>query len=185
MYGAVRAVDGDLSYGRRPAGRGGHPAAEELGVAVDVDEPQAGRARRPGPETSTRLPRASSMLSPALSGRSRVRSVPSGSITTSSSVPFVRTATMRPSSSGRYQRLPRTHSPPPVSASAGATGIGFPSPRRRRKRFQRPLGSSAKSSSPVPVHSGCSAAVVAISTTSPVPSVRAMRRAAFSQGMWG
>jgi hypothetical protein len=61
------------------------------------------------------------------------------SISTSSSSPFVRTATTRPSSSLPNQRVPSTQSGPPVSASAGATGCV-----RGRRTGARSRGSSGR-----------------------------------------
>src|SRR5690606_12331851 len=97
----------------------------------------------PAPDSSTRVPRTSSTLIPALSGTSSGTTCPEcGVITTTPSPPSVRTAMMRPSGSGWNHLVPSTHGGPPVSASAGATGTGgCPENGFSSRRFHQPEGS--------------------------------------------
>ena len=143
---------GSRRRARRPTGpakvtgreRGSHSGSrpdaaaqgDEGGRVVDIQQPEAaGRARARRRSAAPACPRTSRSSSEPESGMPSVRA-PVGSSTTSSSRPFVRTATMRPSSSGRNQRSPRFQSGPPVSASATASGVGI---RRRAPVQVQPL----------------------------------------------
>ena len=160
------------------SGRSTSIAQSALGASADA------------PETSTRVPRTSSMQTSAVTDAGSGLTVPSTSTSTSSSSPFVRTATMRPSSSRLNHRAPSTQSGPPVSASAGATEWRSRSADRcSRHRFQRPVASSAYSRSSSSIQTGCrgalsSPATVVHSTTMP-SSRRPTRSCDRSQGMSG
>ena len=103
------------------------------GRSTSMTQRPAGEST-PAPDSSSRVPRVCSMQISDVTGAWSGAAVPSCSMSATSSSPFVRTATTRPSSRRANHRVPSTQSGPPVSASSGATDDARGRPRGARAR---------------------------------------------------